>query len=63
VPSDRLKIARDCYDAYESGDRALVEQHLSDAKTDGKRFRKTEILTFEGDKIARAEVYFGWDLE
>jgi len=32
-------------------------------KTDGKRFRNTEILTFEGDKIRRTEVYFGWDLE
>ena len=22
-----------------------------------------EVLTFEGDKICRTEVYFGWDLE
>jgi ketosteroid isomerase-like protein len=32
------------------------------AKTDGSRFRNTEILTFSGDKISRVEVYFGWDL-
>lgn len=32
------------------------------AKTDGKRFRNTEVLTFRGDRILRAEVYFGWDL-
>jgi ketosteroid isomerase-like protein len=30
VPRDRLEIVRDCYRAYESGDRRLVEQHLSD---------------------------------
>ena len=45
--SDRLKIVREC----------------SGAKTDGGRFRNTEVLTFEGDKIRRAEVYFGWDVE
>ena len=27
---DRLEIARDCYAAYESGDRSRVERHLSD---------------------------------
>jgi hypothetical protein len=31
--------------------------------TDGTRFRNTEVLTFEGEKICRAEVYFGWDLD
>lgn len=109
---DRLKIAREIYGAYESGDRRVVEERLTDdftfyspadvgidraryfercwpnseliekfefkrlieagdevivtyesTKTDGHRFRNTEILTFEGDKICRAEVYFGWDLE
>jgi ketosteroid isomerase-like protein len=109
--SDRLQIARDCYRAYEIGDRRLVEQHLSDdfrfyspadvgidratyfercwpnaeliegfefkrlveigdevlvtyesQKTDGSRFRNTEILTFDGDKVCRVEVYFGWNL-
>jgi ketosteroid isomerase-like protein len=32
------------------------------AKTDGKRLRNTEVLTFRGDQICRTEVYFGWDL-
>lgn len=110
--SDRLQVARDCYGAYESGDRGVVERCLADdftfsspadvgidraryfercwpnadliesfeferlveagdevivtyesKKTDGSRFRNTEVLTFEGDKISRVEVYFGWNLE
>jgi ketosteroid isomerase-like protein len=109
---DRLKLARDCYGAYESGDRSVVEKLLTDdfvfyspadvgidratyfercwpnsesieafefkrlaelgdevvvtyesRKTDGRRFRNTEVLTFTGDKICKAEVYFGWDVE
>jgi ketosteroid isomerase-like protein len=109
--SRRLEIARASYGAYETGDRAVLEEILSDdftffappdpgidrvtyfercwpnaelieafdfkrlvevgdevvvtyesTKTDGNRFRNTEILTFDGDKICKAEVYFGWDL-
>jgi ketosteroid isomerase-like protein len=109
--TDRLQIARDCYRAYESGDRSIVEELLSDdfifyspadvgidrqryfercwpnaeliesfefkrllelgdevvvtyesKKTDGSRFRNTEILTFRGEQICRVEVYFGWNL-
>ena len=45
----------------EAGDEVFVT--YESAKTDGKRFRNTEVLTFEGDKIRRAELYFGWDLE
>jgi ketosteroid isomerase-like protein len=41
-------------------DEVLVTYELT--KTDGKRFRNTEVLTFDGGKICRAEVYFGWDL-
>ncbi len=113
MPShDHLKLARDMYGAYESGDRGVVEEVLSDdftfysptdpgidratyfercwpnhervesfefkrlvesgdevivtyehTSTDGSRFRNTEVLTFEGDKLRKAEVYFGWDLE
>lgn len=111
-PHDRIQVARDCYDAYVSSDRSLVEKHLSDDFTfyspadvgidraryfercwpnaerskamnyvrlieagdevvvtyeatthDGKRFRNTEVLTFDGDKVKRAEVYFGWNLD
>ena len=45
----------------EAGDEVFVTYEST--KTDGKRFRNTEVLTFEGDKICRTEVYFGWDLE
>jgi ketosteroid isomerase-like protein len=45
----------------ESGDEVVVTYELT--KTDGHRFRNTEILTFDGERIAKAEVYFGWDLE
>jgi hypothetical protein len=32
-------------------------------RTDGSRFRNTEVLTFDAaDKLRRVEVYFGWDL-
>jgi ketosteroid isomerase-like protein len=109
---DRLQLVRDCYGAYESGDRSIVERVLSDdfvfsappdvgidratyfercwpnsqttkafdykrlfeadgevfvtyeaTKTDGRRFRNTEIFGFAGDQISRVEVYFGWDVE
>ena len=31
-------------------------------RTDGTRFRNTEIFAFAGDRISRTEVYFGWNL-
>ena len=110
--SVRLKVVRDCYRAYETGDRSVVERILTDdftfsappdvgidratyfercwpasettqafeferlveadgevfvtyeaTKTDGRRFRNTEIFGFDGDRISRVEVYFGWDIE
>jgi ketosteroid isomerase-like protein len=109
---DRLTLARVSYEAYESRDRRVIEDLLTDdftfyspadvginratyfercwpnaelikaftferlvdagdevivtyeaTKTDGRRFRNTEVLTFDGDKISRQEVYFGWNLE
>ena len=45
----------------ENGDEVIVTYEST--KTDGKRLRNTEVLTFEGDKICKTEVYFGWDLE
>jgi ketosteroid isomerase-like protein len=45
----------------EVGDEVLVTYEST--KTDGKRFRNTEIHTFRGDQICRVEVYFGWDVE
>ena len=29
----------------------------------GKKTRNTEVMTFDGDKIVRCEVYFGWNVE
>ena len=109
---DRLQTARDCYRAYEVGDRSLIDRHLSadftfyspldvgidreryfercwpnasrlggfefkrlvesgdnvfvtyeGTRPDGKRFRNTEVMTFDRDQVCQVEVYFGWDLE
>ncbi len=32
-------------------------------RTDGTRFRNTEVLTFAGAQLCEVEVYFGWNLE
>ena len=45
----------------ESGDEVIVTYEST--KTDGRRFRNTEVLTFEGDTIRKAEVYYGWNLD
>ncbi len=45
---------------FEEGDEVVVTYEST--KTDGRRFRNTEIHTFRGDKICKVEVYFGWDL-
>jgi len=47
--------------AIEAGDE-LVVTYVS-TRPDGSRFRNTEVLRFEGERIVEAEVYFGWDLE
>ena len=109
---DRRQVVRDCYCAYETRDRELIERVLADdlvfsappdvgidratyfercwpnaggiaafelkrlveaegevfvtyeaTRTDGTRFRNTEIFGFDGDRISRIEVYFGWDLD
>jgi ketosteroid isomerase-like protein len=44
----------------ESGDEVIVTYDAT--RTDGSRFRNTEVLAFDGGKICRAEVYFGWDI-
>jgi ketosteroid isomerase-like protein len=44
----------------ESGDEVVVTYERP--RPDGTRFRNTEVLTFAGDTVRRAEVYFGWDL-
>jgi hypothetical protein len=44
----------------EIGDEVLMTYEAT--RADGTRFRNTEIYGFDGDRIARIEVYFGWDL-
>jgi ketosteroid isomerase-like protein len=44
----------------EAGDEVLVTYEST--KVDGRRFRNTEVLRFAGEKVSRAEVYFGWNL-
>jgi ketosteroid isomerase-like protein len=44
----------------EHGDEVVVTYEAT--RTDGSRFRNTEVLGFDGDLQVRAEVYFGWDL-
>jgi hypothetical protein len=44
----------------ESGDEVIVTYERT--RPDGGRGRNTEVLTFNGGQIARAEVYFGWDV-
>lgn len=45
----------------ESRDEVVVTYELR--RTEGSGGRNTEVLTFDGDKVKRIEVYFGWDLE
>jgi hypothetical protein len=44
----------------EHGDEVIVTYERT--RADGGRGRNTEVLTFDGDRIVRAEVYFGWNL-
>jgi ketosteroid isomerase-like protein len=44
----------------EAGDEVVVTYEST--RPDGSRGRNTEVLTFDGDKVRRAEVYFGWEL-
>lgn len=45
----------------EAGDEIIVTYEM--ISSDGGRGRNTEILRFSGDRICRAEVYFGWDVD
>ncbi len=44
----------------EMGDEVIVTYEST--KTDGNSFRNTEVLIFAGERLRRAEVYFGWSL-
>jgi ketosteroid isomerase-like protein len=45
---------------HEIGDEVVVTYVAE--RTDGTRFRNTEVLGFAGDRLRSVEVYFGWDL-
>jgi ketosteroid isomerase-like protein len=45
----------------EVGDEVCVTYESTGA--DGRTGRNTEILTFAGDQVVSAEVYFGWNVE
>ncbi len=59
-PNAELMAAFEFIRLTEIGDEVLATYEST--KTDGQRFRNTEIHTFRGDEICRVEVYFGWDL-
>jgi SnoaL-like domain len=44
----------------EVGDEVVVTYEMT--RADGGRGRNTEVLTVDGDRVTRAEVYFGWNL-
>jgi ketosteroid isomerase-like protein len=44
----------------EDGDEVVVTYEAE--RSDGSRLRNTEVHTFDGDRICRQELYFGWDL-
>jgi ketosteroid isomerase-like protein len=50
------------YERLEEIDDGEVLVTYEAERTDASRFRNTEVLRFEGDKLKRAEVYFGWNL-
>ena len=44
----------------QSGDEVIVTYEMTGP--DGGKGRNTEILTFRGNQVCRAEVYFGWNV-
>ena len=60
-PNAELIEAFEFKRVVETGDEVIVTYEST--RTGGGRFRNTEILTFDGDKIRQVEVYFGWDFE
>jgi ketosteroid isomerase-like protein len=46
---------------FERGEEVFVTYEVS--RTDGTRFRNTEVLTVREGRIVEVEVYFGWDLD
>jgi hypothetical protein len=45
----------------ESGDEMIVTYEAT--RLDGTRFRNTEVVCFDGEKMVKTEVYFGSDID
>ena len=60
-PNSEMIRSFDLTRLQEIGDDEVLVTYEA-TKSDGKRLRNTEVLTFRGDQICRTEVYFGWDL-
>ena len=45
---------------FERGDEVFVT--YEGTREDGTGFRNTEVLSFDGERIRRIEVYLGWDV-
>ena len=52
--------SRTCGCSELGGGEVLVTYEAE--RTDGTRFRNTEVLTFAGEQLVKVEVYFGWNL-
>lgn len=60
-PNARMISAYDIERLVESGDEVIVTYVAT--RADGSRFRNTEVLTFDGEKLSIVEVYFGWNVQ
>ena len=61
MTANTMDLARTLAADWGPGDEVVVTYECT--RTDGRRFRNTEVLGFDGDRIRRVEVYFGWDLD
>jgi ketosteroid isomerase-like protein len=59
-PAQRTVERFDYARLVEVGDEVLVTYEAT--RPNGTRFRNTEILGFEGEKLTSVEVYFGWEV-
>jgi ketosteroid isomerase-like protein len=59
-PNNEMLAAFEFKRLHQVGDEVVVTYEAE--RTDGSRFRNTEILTFAGDRLSLVEVYFGWNL-
>jgi len=60
-PNHGALAAFDLVRLVEIGDDEILVTYEAE-RTDGTRFRNTEVLTIRDGQFVRAEVYFGWNL-